>query len=109
MHTPKQGRIIGTEFDVRTGTLILKIGLPTAELETPNFVNSEVTVVFTSPSHARRPYDKGMQNVYQWRYKNRYGGWTVAKNLLTEEHVKERWTWQDAEYEKHSGPFEVPI
>lgn len=53
-------------------------------------------------------YSPRTKEVYQWRYRNRWGGWTISNQLYTAAEVTDRWTWDGAEYQKHSGPYTVP-
>lgn len=50
---------------------------------------------------------KTERRVWQWRYKTARGKWKVSQFLYSEAEVAELWTWDGAEYEKHSGPFDI--
>jgi hypothetical protein len=49
-----------------------------------------------------------VKKVYQWRYRNEEVSrhWKIARSLLTESEAA--YYYVDCEYQKHSGPFEVP-
>lgn len=48
------------------------------------------------------PPPPSTKTVFQWRYRNAKGNWTVAKNLYTEAEAND---WGV----KHAGPFEVEL
>lgn len=51
---------------------------------------------------------KDTEQVFQYRYKNAYGNWLITRRLYTEDDARHKFG-NSCEYEKHTGPFKVPI